>query len=90
MLRYHGKPIPERNREVDKLEPICMCRFVAVGRPLDGRKCLVHGDKIYPCDRCAYCDNYRPCSVKKFSIHWPLCTCGHIAQDHNAPKWSGL
>lgn len=30
------------------------------------------------------CIDYQPNRVKLFPGHWPLCCCGHIAQEHNS------
>ena len=81
-LRYKGKPDRGANKIADDLIELCFCRFVAVGFPMDGKECPVHGTKSYGCDECI-CTNYRPNKVKTAPVHWPRCICGHIAQEHN-------
>ncbi len=67
----------------------CSCKFIAVGEPLDNRGCSYHTALQYKCDVCKAlrmedkCMNYRPSRPKRASNHWPLCVCGHLAQDHN-------
>ena len=81
-LRYKGKPDRGMNIQVDKLIQLCFCRFVDVGIPLDGKECQLHSTNMFGCDECC-CTNYRPNKVKKYPTHWPLCSCGHCAQEHN-------
>lgn len=81
MLRYKGKPHKGSNRQVDRLPELCFCRFTAVGYPLNDTECDVHTGP-YSCDECP-CINYRPNKVKRAPAHWPLCSCGHMAQEHN-------
>lgn len=82
-LRYKGVPQRGQNIQADELIELCFCRFIAVGVPLDGRECSLHGTRAFGCDCCQGCTNYRPNRVKEFPTHWPLCVCGHIAQEHN-------
>lgn len=81
-LRYKGMPHKGSNRQVDKLDPLCLCTFVAIGEPLDASRCTVHLQFVYSCDRCL-CFDYRPAYIKMSPAHWPRCVCGHIAQGHN-------
>lgn len=68
----------ERERE---LSGRCRCRFVRTGARLDRSACRIH-EVAYGCDSCG-CDEYRPTERKRSHDHWPLCSCGHIAQAHN-------
>lgn len=83
-LLYKGKPAVGVNVQADKVIELCFCKFVAVGAPMDARKCSVHefGQKLYSCSRTG-CIDYRPSKVKTSPAHWPRCTCGEIAQEHN-------
>lgn len=81
-LRYKGIPDRGANKQADDLPPLCFCRFMGVGQPLDGWECDVHGLNKFGCDHCQ-CIDYRPNEVKKRPRHWPRCVCGHIAQQHN-------
>lgn len=82
-LRYKGVPQRGMNRQVDDLPTLCFCEFVFVGMPLKADKCETHKGQQFGCDFCQWCSDYRPVKVKKSPNHWPRCTCGHIAQDHN-------
>lgn len=81
-LRYKGIPQRGSNRIVDSFPELCLCKFTIVGFPLDNNKCTIHHQLFYACDRCT-CVDYCPQEEKKYPNHWPLCTCGHIAQEHN-------
>lgn len=81
-LRYKGVPDRGRNEIADKLLDVCLCRFIGVGVPLDGRDCKIHGTFKHGCDEC-WCQDYRPNKIKESPGHWPRCECGHIAQEHN-------
>jgi hypothetical protein len=63
----------------------CICKFKAVGQPMNLNGCTVHEDD-YTCDLCPLhlCAIYRP--SREFVVgkdSWPVCVCGHVAQDHN-------
>ncbi len=61
----------------------CTCIFVAIGVPMDTKGCEVHTQLQYKCDLCS-CRDYKPSKVPKPEHgYWPLCVCGHTAQDHN-------
>lgn len=70
---------------------VCTCKFVCEGSPPNITDCVVHDPNngattgpLYPCGYGACrCPNYRP--RKPFVMtpsSWPLCVCGHVAQDH--------
>lgn len=83
-LRYKGKPDRGANHQADKVIELCFCRFVAIGEPMDGSKCDIHGTRAYVCEvGICQCSNYRPNVAKEYPNHWPRCQCGHIAQEHN-------
>jgi hypothetical protein len=81
-LRYKGKPLRSLNIIRDNPPQVCFCRFVCVGQPMDARECSIHGVREYTCDQCD-CEDYRPKLIRIHPTHWPLCVCGHIAQEHN-------
>jgi len=81
-LRYKGIPQVGFNVIADKIPLLCFCEFVAVGFPLNAKDCSVHDLDMYGCDECC-CTNYRPNKPKLYPSHWPLCSCGHCAQEHN-------
>lgn len=65
------------------LDTPCGCVFVEVGMPLDASACQIHENRPYSCDMVGCtCLDYRPNKKKERPNHWPLCVCGHIAQDH--------
>lgn len=70
------------NKQADAVPEVCMCKFVAVGEPLDGKGCSIHGTKKYSCPE-RNCLDYRPKAPKLSPKHWPRCVCGEIAQEHN-------
>lgn len=85
-LRYKGKTYVGTNIQADKTLDLCFCTFVAVGEPMDDSKCKVHAG-VYRCGAITshgpcQCQNYKPNKEKKYPSHWPLCICGHIAQEH--------
>lgn len=82
-LRYKGKPDRGANVIADGSRfSICLCKFIRVGFSMDTTNCKVHSNLYYACDQC-HCGDYRPNTEKKSPNHWPLCVCGHVAQEHN-------
>jgi hypothetical protein len=61
---------------------ICTCTFVASGVPMNSNNCHIHMGRAYGCDVCE-CTDYKPRSAPRDTF-WSICTCGHVAQDHNA------
>ncbi len=73
--------------------PLCTCKFVGAGEPMDNKGCAVHTQNHYPCDgrwgagghvHCQ-CTNYRPTRQpgNQNQGGWPACVCGHAATSHN-------
>lgn len=66
----------------------CGCVFMGEGLPPDKSACEIHSHQLqYSCGCCA-CLDYRPKfdpspNKLKSSDPWPVCVCGHIAQDHS-------
>ena len=69
----------------------CTCKFIAPNEPLITSGCRIHTKPIYSCDLCA-CLAYRPTrAIVRYrsrpynfpQTNWPICACGHEAQEHS-------
>lgn len=69
---------------------ICGCIFIKTNEPMDNSNCKIHLKAKYQCDHnnaksntIHICTDYRPAKEPIANNGWPLCVCGHIAQEHN-------
>lgn len=70
----------------------CLCTAEEAKQPMKSNGCPIHHDGPYKCDRCESlkdsgrnCKNYIPRKAfnPRESNFWPVCICGHVAEEHN-------